>query len=119
MATRSKNASLRAARNQVLYREVNEKMADLNEAFEQVLSLSGTWVCECADLTCIEPMELTLAEYEELRAHPNRFMVIPEHADDTTERVIEEHPNYVVIEMLGPAATFAVEHDPRARQSEG
>jgi hypothetical protein len=113
----STDEKLRAARNQVLYREVNEKVADLNKAFDYLLSLSGSWVCECADERCTEQMELTLAEYEELRQHPNRFAVLPGHVLEDVERIVEEHPGYVVVEKFGAAATSAVEHDPRNAQS--
>ncbi len=111
-----KDEMLRAARNQVLYREVNEKIADLNEAFVQVVAISGSWVCECVDEACAGPMELTLAEYEQVRAYPDRFAVLPGHLDQTAERVVVEHSGYVVVEKLGLAARFAAEHDPRARQ---
>jgi hypothetical protein len=35
--------TVRAARNQSLYRDVNERIQDLNEAFDDVLSFSGEW----------------------------------------------------------------------------
>lgn len=66
----------RGARNQALYREANEKIQELNAAFEELAALSGTWVCECPDANCTEMLELTLAEYESLRAYPNRFAVL-------------------------------------------
>lgn len=105
---------LGAARNQALYRQVNEKIQDLNRAFDAVASLSGVWVCECADPDCTEMMELTLAEYESLRAHPNRFAVLRGHDLPEVERIVEEHENWVAVEKLGAAAAFVVEHDPRA-----
>lgn len=113
MGTQLEQEALRAARNQALYREVNEKMADLNEAFVELLDVGSSWVCECADIDCTESMSLTPAEYEELRAHPNRFAVLPEHVYLEVERVVDEHDGYVVVEKLGAGASFAVEHDPR------
>jgi hypothetical protein len=78
-----------------------------------VLAVETSWVCECADTDCTEPMDLTVAEYESLRAHPNRFAVLPGHVYPQVERVVEENERYVVVEKLGAGATFAVEHDPR------
>jgi hypothetical protein len=108
---------LRAARNQALYREVNEKLEALNEAFAVALDAGGSWVCECADLSCAEAMELTLGEYEALRAHPNRFAVLPGHVLPDVERIVEDHGGYVVVEKLGPGASFAAEMNPRRSTS--
>ena len=106
---------LRAARNQALYREINEKIEDLNRAFDQVFELGSSWICECADENCTEPVELTLAEYEAIRAHPDRFTVLPGHVYPEAEIVVDEHETYVVVEKVGVAAAFVREHDPRAR----
>jgi hypothetical protein len=111
-----KQEMLRAARNQSLYREVNERIEHLNKAFDEIVSLNGTWVCECADPCCTETMELTLAEYESLRAHPNRLAVVGGHEYDKVERVVEEHDQWVVVEKLGAGAEFAIAHDPRANR---
>jgi hypothetical protein len=103
---------LRAARNQSLYREVNERIEDLNKRFDAALSAGATWVCECADTECSEPMELTLGEYEQLRSHPNRFAVLPGHVLDTLQHVVDTHDGYVVVGKVGCAAAFAGELDP-------
>jgi hypothetical protein len=113
MDAESQLMMLRAARNQSLYREVNEQVEALNEAFDELLDAGSTWICECADTDCTEPMEFTLAAYEAIRAHPNRFAVLPGHVYPDVERVVEEHDGYVVVEKLGAGATFAAEHDPR------
>src|SRR3954447_8794136 len=109
----SEQEMLRAARNQTLYREVNERIEGLNEAFADTLDLDGAWVCECADENCAEPMEMTLDEYERVRAHPNRFAVLHGHVYPEVEDVVEERERYVIVSKLGPGASFAVTHDPR------
>jgi len=117
MSSEPETDAVRAARNQSLYREINERIESLNEAFDDVLDLGGTWVCECADESCTEPMEMTLGEYEAVRAHPNRFAVLPGHIYPAAERVVEEHGHYVVVEKFGDAGAFAKEHDPRSRDT--
>jgi hypothetical protein len=109
----SNDEMVRAARNQSLYREVNERIRDLNERFDAALSAEATWVCECADTECCEPIALTLAEYEQLRSRPNRFAVVPGHVVKTVERIVEAHESYVVVEKVGAAARVAAELDPR------
>jgi hypothetical protein len=117
MAVGSEHDMLRAARNQSLYRQVNEKIEGLNEAFGEVLDAGSSWVCECADRECTETMQLTLAEYRRLRAHPNRFAVLPGHVYEDVEVVVETHRQYVVVEKLGTGATYSITHDPRDRAS--
>lgn len=105
---------VRAARNQTLFREVNEKIEGLNESFEQTADAGSSWLCECADEGCTEPVQMTLDEYEQLRAHPNRFAVLPGHVYPEVEYIVEEHEQYVVVAKIDDAAAYAVAHDPRA-----
>lgn len=113
MPAGSRDEMLRAARNQTLYREVNERIQDLSDRFEAALDAGATWVCECADAECSQQLELTLGEYEQLRAHSDRFAVTPGHAYQAVERVVEEHESYLVVEKLGVGATYAADQDPR------
>jgi hypothetical protein len=100
----------RAGENQVLFREVNERIDELNEAFRD-FSAYGSWVCECANETCVERIELTLAEYGGVRAVPERFAVKPgeSHVWPDIERVVEKHDRYWVVEKTGDAARIAAE----------
>ncbi len=56
----------RAAENQALFRSANDRIKQLNEAFE-AFSPYGDWTCECMDIQCVEIVKMTLAEYEEVR----------------------------------------------------
>ena len=103
----------RATQNQALFREVNERLQELATAFRDVAQ-TARFACECADVTCIEQMSLTVDEYEELRSHPNRFAVLPGHVVADVERVVSENDRYMVVEKLGKGAEIAVGSDPRA-----
>ena len=116
METGREDEMLRAARNQSLYREVNEKIEMLNQAFGDALDAGSTWVCECADTTCAQALEMTLGEYEQLRTHPNRFAVVHGHVLEEVEHVVGENDRYQVVEKLGVGGTYAITHDPRARE---
>lgn len=109
----SQEEMVRAARNQGLYREVNERIEELNRRFDAALDAGAAWVCECADTDCSQPMELTLGEYEELRSYPDRFAVLSGHVLEGVERVVNAHDDYVVVEKVGAAAQVAAELDPR------
>ena len=69
--------------------------------------------CECAQLGCNELLEASVQEYEQVRAHPRRFLVVPGHQRLDAEVVIETRPNFLVVEKRGQAGAAAEETDPR------
>jgi hypothetical protein len=107
----------RAARNQSLFREINERVKQLNEGFSLVLPV-GEWICECADDTCVERIELSAAEYEAVRVDGRHFLVAPgdEHVLLDVERVTERTDRYWVVEKFGIAGEMADRFDPRSEK---
>jgi hypothetical protein len=107
----------RAARNQSLFREINERVKQLNEGFSLVLPV-GEWICECADDTCVERIELSAAEYEAVRIDGRHFLVAPgdEHVFLDVERVTERTDRYWVVEKFGTAGEMADRFDPRSEK---
>jgi len=75
----------RAAHNQALIREVNERI-------EQVAKDAAhpEFLCECADANCVEMIELSITEYASIRSSPVRFPVKLGHDYPEFERVVEE-----------------------------
>jgi hypothetical protein len=112
--------ALDAARDQALFREVNERLRDLNETFAE-LARESTFVCECANRDCLKHISLTLAEYEEVRRIPTHFAVAdePGHVFPDVERVTRVAPTYIVVEKFGRAGIEAVKLDPRSRKNVG
>ena len=110
------NLAVEAAKDQSLFREVNERLRDLNAAFETI-TRDSEFLCECANRDCIEHVTMTLAEYEHVRAVPTRFVVLPErhHVFPEVEDVVEEHDGYFVVEKTGDAGAAAIKLDPRSR----
>jgi hypothetical protein len=104
---------VRAARNQSLFRAVNERLEGLADTF-QFIAEHTTFTCECADETCVEPMLMTIDEYESLRAHPNRFAVLPGHVYADVEDVLSSNDRFVVVTKIGAGAEVAEEADPRS-----
>ena len=104
----------RGARTQCLFRDVNERVREINEAFGLALPL-GDWVCECANDACTQRIALTHAEYEAVRADPRRFAVGPsdEHLNRRIERVVEQTERYWVVEKFDLAGDLAAKIDPR------
>jgi hypothetical protein len=105
---------LRVGRNEVLFREVNERLRELGEGFSLVAE-QAEFVCECGSSACTGHVQLTLAEYEQVRSNPKRFFVIPGHQLLEFERVVDERDAYVVVEKLpGGPAGMAIRDDPRS-----
>ena len=103
----------RAARNQTAFREINERLEGLAEAFQFVSEMSS-FACECADPGCIAMIDLRLSEYEAMRKHPNQFAVLPGHVYPDVEEVVAEHDRYVIVSKLGVGAEIAENTYPRA-----
>jgi hypothetical protein len=106
----------RAARNQSLFREINERVKQLNEGFSMVLPV-GEWICECADDTWVERIELSAEAYEAVRIDGTHFLVAPgdEHVFFDVERVTERNDRYWVVEKFGTAGEAADRFDPRSQ----
>lgn len=102
------------ARNELLFREVNERVEEINERLDGEKGDSlMIFVCECNKIGCNEQIELRRTEYEAIRANPKHFAVLPGHEDLGIARVVEKHAGFFVAEKTGEAAEMAIEHDPR------
>jgi len=106
----------RLAQNEALFREVNERVAEVATHFIEVETKGEAveFVCECGRKDCAEPITMTVGEYQAIRAESTRFGVVPAHALPEVETVVERHPTYVVVEKRDPdAREVARETDPR------
>jgi hypothetical protein len=104
----------RGARNQALYREHNERIEAHNRAHHWVDPPMPDWVCECA-LDCAEPVQMTIAEYEAVRAEPTHFLIAPspEHVLGPIEDVVARHDRYWIVEKKDHARDVSEDLDPR------
>lgn len=100
---------VRVARNEALFREVNERIKDAAQDAEALILM-----CECGDLECTATFQVAPAEYESTRTGGGFFLVIPEHADLTLERVVARANGFLVVEKLGEAGDVARDLDPRS-----
>lgn len=103
--------SKQESRNQILFREVNERV---REVVVPLLTAGeeGEFLCECGDEACLETMRLHLEEYEAVRGSPHRFLIVPGHEDGIGEATVHANGRFAVVERR----TFreeAASHDPR------
>jgi hypothetical protein len=96
-----------AARNHRLLRGVNDRIAAL--AGEQNAVGVSLFVCECSDLACTDTLEMSPAEYAQLRAEASHFVVFPGHERPESEHVIERHGRFIVV----------ADREPEERQPRG
>jgi hypothetical protein len=101
--------------NEALYRAVNERIEDLNQAFG-TLTDTMTVVCECGDATCALQIDLPVSEYERIRSDSTLFVVRPGHEiEDVEEVVAEGDAHSIVRKNPGGPAELADALDPRSR----
>lgn len=104
----------RIGRNEVVFRQVNERLRELGEGFSLVTD-QADFVCECGNTSCTERVRMTLAAYEKVRSNPKHFLVVKGHEELEYERVISYEEDYSVVEKLpGGPAGIAIRDDPRS-----
>jgi hypothetical protein len=100
----------RLARNEVMFRAINERIRELAQRFGEAEDDDVAFVCECADETCVERITLKLAQYDEVRVLPARFFVVPGHeATSLVETVLFRAPGVLIVRKVGLAADVARE----------
>lgn len=101
--------ALKLAANQARFRRSNERLerAAYSHRFQAADRLP--FLCECGDPGCFEAVVLSIAEYEEVRAYPSRFVLVAGHEDDegTHERIVEAERGYAIVEKVGDAGAEA------------
>ena len=104
----------RIGRNEVLFRDVNERLRDLGEGFSLV-SERAEFVCECGNTACEDRIHMPLATYEEIRSDPKKFFVLKGHEEPEYEQIVSENDQYYVVQKLpGGPAGIAIRDDPRS-----
>jgi hypothetical protein len=112
----------RAARNQSMFRDANERI----EAATAELRGDGPlpFVCECPETRCTAIIRLEDTEYELVREDAARFCVAPGHEVCEIEgvevaRVVDTNGRFTLMEKVGLAGEFARRLDGRRRAGGG
>src|SRR4029450_7789531 len=89
-------AGIRAARNQALFRSINEQIEEIE---------------------CMDRIVMSLQGYREIRRVPTHFFVKRGHVYPEFERVVEEHDGWVIVEKFGEGAeAVALAHEEAAQK---
>ena len=107
------DGEVRIARTEALFRDVNERIAEVQQRFN---TDETEFVCECADPECTERVQATLDEYERVRADGTQFLLVPGHEDRRIERVVERPRRHLaVVKKFNAIVARTVRRlDPRA-----
>jgi hypothetical protein len=89
----------RAMRNEELFREVNLRIAELQEGAHN-LTVDGLLplVCECVHTGCTTALEVDPATFAQVHENPGRFIVAPGHEDLDVESIVERREGYLIVE---------------------
>jgi hypothetical protein len=105
-------AEQKMAKTEALFREVNERVAERAAEF---YANEAEFVCECADPTCTHRIAASLAEYEEVRAEGDTFLVVDGHEEEPhVERVVAREPRFTVVRKVRELGALVRRLNPRA-----
>jgi hypothetical protein len=100
--------------NEAMFREINERIESLNEAFGPITGTMSV-VCECGGAMCIEQIQVEPGDYERIRGDATLFIIVPGHEVPDVETVVERVNGYhVVRKNPGEPERVAEETDPRS-----
>jgi hypothetical protein len=111
----------RQAINEALAREVNERVAGLEEQAVAMWAEPSEqlfeFLCECsAEGGCAARVELTFEEYERVRAQDDRFALAPGHETEEIEHVVERNDRFLIVDKVDAVERFTRD-DPRGAPS--
>jgi hypothetical protein len=95
----------RVAYNESWSRRLNERKAEWVENGY----LAAGFRCECWQPDCGARVQLSGSEWRKIRSRPTRFAVAPGHVSAEVETVVEEHPNFWMVDKQGKAGEVAKE----------
>ncbi|MCW2927039.1 MAG: hypothetical protein JWM86_1007 [Thermoleophilia bacterium] len=96
----------RVAENESLFRGANEVAAHAIDGFEPGGD-SYQLVCECPVTNCEDGLELTRAQYREVRTNARWFVVLPGHVVGAVEHVVADRGAYWIVEKTGECGAIA------------
>ena len=102
------------ATNETIFREMNEWTEEGNDARLGLGPRTDTYLCECSDTRCTDPIRLTRLEYEAIRADSVRFAIALNHENPEIDRVVVENERFATVDKFhGSAVRIARMSNPR------
>jgi hypothetical protein len=106
-------SKVRVANNEARFREINETLQrGLSQLPQDPRPVA--FICECGMRTCEATVPVTGEEYEAVRAHPRRFVIVPGHEFPEAETVVDLNERFAVVEKHEDVADIVESTHPRA-----
>jgi 3,4-dihydroxy-2-butanone 4-phosphate synthase len=96
----------RLALNEALFRETNDRLEERMRVFVGEEEPFGI-LCECSDIDCVERIELTKEEYEQVRDDSAQFAVKIGHSIGGVEEVVARNDRFETVRKVGVAGEVA------------
>ena len=106
----------RAARNEEVFRDVNERIEEGAE--QHHVSSALPFHCECGGASCMETIEIHPGRYAAIVRERYHFVVLPGHEEPRIERIVERESEFLVVEKIGEARE-QIDHEHPQRQHHG
>jgi hypothetical protein len=88
-----------------------EEESDSRNGLDRAMDV---YLCECGDSRCTAPINLTRAEYEDIRAYATRFALALNHENPEIDSLVAENERFATIEKsFGEPARIARASNPR------
>jgi hypothetical protein len=87
----------RIIENEKLFREVNERVADMQATFS---GPDPEWVCECGDETCFDKVSVSIEDYQQVRSRGDWFVIRPGHEKLDVEKIVRQEDGFLVVEKF-------------------
>ena len=105
----------RKAANELVFREVNERIEGLQKRYAITDSEPLQIVCECDRLDCALVITVPIENYERVRADARSFFVAIGHEDPAVEDIVDSGGDHLVVRKRpGEPARIAEAGDPRS-----
>jgi hypothetical protein len=86
-----------AVQTEDIFRSANDRIGE--KARELGWRFPVPFLCECADRRCFARLELTVEWYDEVRAHPQRYLTAPGHEIEGA-LLLEQSDSVAFVEKL-------------------
>jgi hypothetical protein len=96
----------RLAANEAIARQVNEQVEQLAQRWNapgEPLEI----LCECSLSECTQRLHVPLADYNAVREHDTRFLIVADHMIAEIEVRVGEAGDATVVEKIGPGREVA------------
>jgi hypothetical protein len=103
----------RLAQNEVVFREVKERVGTLARQLDP--DVVYEFGCECANADCTFRIGLSLWSYEAVRADARQFLVLPLHYTPEVEDLVVEEDSHWIVRKKGEAGEYVDRLDPCSR----